>query len=107
MNIDQAKVRRESLRWYLILALYNARPEPVCEDVVQMTMRAIYPDRSVYENFNREGATMYEYASSVKENKRYSKQALSAAGDIEEIAQIITKILENNHVTAQKTKKTL
>ena len=44
MNIDQAKVRRESLRWYLILALYNARPEPVCEDVVQMTMRAIYPD---------------------------------------------------------------
>lgn len=44
MNIDQAKVRREGLRWYLILALYNARPEPVCEDVVQMTMRAIYPD---------------------------------------------------------------
>ncbi len=44
MKIDQAKVRREGLRWYLILALYNARPEPVCEDVVQMTMRAIYPD---------------------------------------------------------------
>ena len=44
MNIDQAKVRREGLRWYLILALYNARPEPVCEDVVLMTMQAIYPD---------------------------------------------------------------
>lgn len=44
MNIDQAKVRRESLRWYLILALYNARPEEVCEDIVQATMRAIYPD---------------------------------------------------------------
>ncbi len=44
MGIDQAKVRRESLRWYLLLALYNARPEEVCEDVVQMTMRSIYPD---------------------------------------------------------------
>ena len=42
--IDQAKIRRESLRWYLILALYNARPEEVCEEVVQTTMRAIYPD---------------------------------------------------------------
>ena len=27
MNIDAAKIRRESLRWYLILALYNARPD--------------------------------------------------------------------------------
>jgi len=44
MSIDQAKVRRESLRWYLILALYNARPEEVCEDIVQATMRSIYPD---------------------------------------------------------------
>jgi hypothetical protein len=44
MNIDQAKVRRESLRWYLILALYNARPEELCEEVIQNTMRAIYPD---------------------------------------------------------------
>lgn len=43
-NIDPAKIRRESLRWYLILALYNARPEQVVEDVVQMTMRSIYPD---------------------------------------------------------------
>jgi hypothetical protein len=42
--IDQAKVRRESLRWYLILALYNARPQEVVEEVVQMTMRSIYPD---------------------------------------------------------------
>lgn len=42
--MDAAKIRRESLRWYLILALYNARPEDVCEDVVQATMRSIYPD---------------------------------------------------------------
>jgi len=44
MNIDQAKLRREALRWYLILALYNARPEKVCEDIVQATMRSLYPD---------------------------------------------------------------
>lgn len=49
MNIDQAKVRRESLRWYLILALYNARPEPLCEEVIQGTMRAIYPDVTAME----------------------------------------------------------
>lgn len=42
--IDAIKVRREALRWYLLLALYNARPEEVCEEVVQTTMRAIYPD---------------------------------------------------------------
>jgi len=44
MNIDAAKVRREQLRWYLILALYNARPEELCEEVIQATMRGIYPD---------------------------------------------------------------
>lgn len=42
--VDAVKMRREGLRWYLILALYNARPEEVCEEVVQITMRAIYPD---------------------------------------------------------------
>lgn len=42
--VDAAKARREGMRWYLILALYNARPEEVCEEVIQITMRAIYPD---------------------------------------------------------------
>lgn len=49
MNIDAAKVRRESLRWYLILALYNARPEELCEEIIQGTMRSIYPDISPME----------------------------------------------------------
>lgn len=44
MNIDPAKVRREQLRWYLILALYNASPNELCEEVIQATMRGIYPD---------------------------------------------------------------
>jgi hypothetical protein len=42
--MDQAKIRRESLRWYLLLALYNARPEELSEGPIQMTMQSIYPD---------------------------------------------------------------
>lgn len=49
MTIDLNKVRRENLRWYLLLALYNARPEEVCEEIVQGTMWAIYPDASPLE----------------------------------------------------------
>lgn len=44
MSLDHQKIRREGLRWYLILALYNARPEALCEEVIQNTMRGIYPD---------------------------------------------------------------
>ena len=47
--IDNEKVRRESLRWYLILALHNASPSEICEEVVQNTMRAIYPDTTPLE----------------------------------------------------------
>jgi hypothetical protein len=49
MNIDAEKIRRESLRWYLVLAVYNARPTEVVEDVIQQTMRSIYPDVSPLE----------------------------------------------------------
>ena len=44
MNIDSQKIRRESLRWYLLLALNNARPSELVEAIVVSTMRAIYPD---------------------------------------------------------------
>nr|DAI09000.1 MAG TPA: hypothetical protein [Caudoviricetes sp.] len=47
--IDTAKIRRETIRWYLILALYNARPEEIVEDVLQMTMQSIYPDATPIE----------------------------------------------------------
>jgi predicted ArsR family transcriptional regulator len=49
MNFDAAKDRREQLRWYLILALYNARPNELCEEIVQGTMRAIIPDVTAME----------------------------------------------------------
>lgn len=47
--IEQAKIRRESMRWYLILALYNARPERVAEEIVLATMQAIYSDATAIE----------------------------------------------------------
>lgn len=47
--IEQTKIRRESMRWYLILALYNARPERVAEEIVLSTMQAIYPDATAIE----------------------------------------------------------
>jgi len=47
--IDPHKVRRESLRWYLILALNNARPEELAEEIIQSTMRSILPDATAVE----------------------------------------------------------
>jgi len=46
---EHAKIRRETLRWYLLLALGNARPEDLAEEIVQSTMRAIYPDATPVE----------------------------------------------------------
>lgn len=49
MTIDPAKIRREALRWHLIQALYFARPNELCEEVIQTTMRDIVPDVSPLE----------------------------------------------------------
>lgn len=43
-QIDNAKVRRESLRWLLLMALYNARPTDLVEGVLLMTAQAMFPD---------------------------------------------------------------
>ncbi len=48
-QIDTAKVRRESLRWLILLALYNARPVELVENVVLVTAQAIYPDATPLE----------------------------------------------------------
>ena len=61
-----------------------------------------YPDRSVYENFNREGNTLGEYSLAVSTNKRHHKQTLMAIHDMEEIAKTITTLMENEYVAAKK-----
>lgn len=47
--IDIAKVRREHLRWLIILALNNARPNELAESVVLSIAQAIYPDATPLE----------------------------------------------------------
>lgn len=49
MNIDPAKVRRESLRWYILLTLNTSRPVDPHEAVVLSTVQGIYPDATALE----------------------------------------------------------
>ncbi len=47
--IDHAKVRRESMRWYVLLTLYNAHPVGAYEELVLATMQGIYADATQLE----------------------------------------------------------
>lgn len=47
--IDHAKIRRESMRWYLLLTLYNAEPIGCYEEVLLSTISAIHPDTTALE----------------------------------------------------------
>lgn len=52
---------------------------------------AVFPNRVVFENFNREGMSLYDYAALVASNQRETKQVKKAIHDVEWIA---AKILE-------------
>lgn len=47
--IDHAKVRRESMRWNILLILNNARPVGAYEELVLATAQGIYPDATALE----------------------------------------------------------
>lgn len=47
--IDQVKVRRESMRWLILLTLNNARPIGAYEELVLATIQAMYPDGTALE----------------------------------------------------------
>ncbi|WP_160286844.1 hypothetical protein [Pseudomonas knackmussii] len=47
--IDQAKARRESMRWYILRALDNSRPIDPHEAVVLATIQGIFPDATQVE----------------------------------------------------------
>lgn len=47
--IDMDKVRREQLRWVLLLALNNARPYGAAEVVLLATAQGVYPDATALE----------------------------------------------------------
>lgn len=54
----------------------------------------VFPARSIYENFNREGMNLIEFTESLKKNKRAHAQALKAVEDIEEISAAIFNFTE-------------
>lgn len=47
--IDAAKIRRESMRWYILLTLNNARPVDPHEALVLSTIQGIYSDATQHE----------------------------------------------------------
>lgn len=47
--IDQAKIRREQIRWLLLLTLNHARPYGAAEAMLLATVQAIYPDATTLE----------------------------------------------------------
>ena len=49
MQIDHAKVRRESLRWLILLTLNNARPMGAQEGPILAVAQSIYPDATPME----------------------------------------------------------
>ena len=49
MMPDPEKIRRETIRWTIVLALNHARPYGIAESVVHATLQAVYPDASALE----------------------------------------------------------
>lgn len=47
--IDLGKVRREDIRWQILLTLNNARPIGAYEELVLSVIRATYPDATPME----------------------------------------------------------
>ena len=49
MQIDHARLRREAIRWLIILTLNNARPVGAFEGLVLSVAQSEYPDASALE----------------------------------------------------------
>lgn len=49
MSVDMDKVRRESIRWTIILTCNNGRPTYLYEEVVLAVVQAVYPDATALE----------------------------------------------------------
>ena len=57
----------------------------------------VFPARSVYENYNRKGLNLNEYAKLVESNKKFTKQVEKAIEDIETICKTIVKVGKVNY----------
>lgn len=47
--VDSQKIRREQVRWTLLLGLNNARPQGAYEQVLLAIIQALYPDSTQLE----------------------------------------------------------
>lgn len=47
--VDMAKVRRETMRWQILLTLYNASPVGAWEELILSVIQATYPDATALE----------------------------------------------------------
>lgn len=88
-------------RFYVLPAFVHPRSNPLkiidyFKEILPKEidcLKAVFPNRTIYENFNRDGMNMVEYLHVVEKNKRFKEQAQRAVGDIE---QIVRAILERN-----------
>ncbi|WP_217994845.1 hypothetical protein [Methylogaea oryzae] len=48
-HVDAAKIRRESMRWYILLTLQNAQPIGAFEELILTTLQGIYTDATQHE----------------------------------------------------------
>jgi hypothetical protein len=49
MSIDMEKVRRETIRWQILLTLLNASPVGAWEELILSVVQATYPDATALE----------------------------------------------------------
>jgi hypothetical protein len=47
--VDNEKIRRESMRWIVLLTLLNASPIGAYEELVLATLQAMFPDATALE----------------------------------------------------------
>ncbi len=57
-------------------------------------LHAVYPSRTVYENFNRKGLNLNEYALLVQSNKKLYQQVQKAIDDVDAISKTIMQTWE-------------
>lgn len=94
-----AKYPEKQSSFFIIPAFCNPRTNP--EKLIAYfeaslpamigCLPALFPFRSVFENFNREGMNLDEYARFVKGNRRDCQQAKTAAATIQHLAKEILK----------------
>ena len=49
MTLDLSRIRRESIRWHILLTGNTARPSGCYEEVILSVVQAVYPDATAME----------------------------------------------------------